>query len=235
MTGTDLNKLLQSVGGAGLIGLHLLLGPLLRGRRARWGATESEVGAALPGDEFVLAPKWGYTRAVTIQAPVERVWPWLVQIGQGRGGFYSYESLENLVGCDLHNTGQILPAFQTLQVGDGIRLHPQSPPLTVRLIEPGRYFVLHGDARLDGAGPAPDDFVSMTWGFYLEPTEDEATRFLTRGRYDYSRKNRWLYGPAIVEPIGFIMERKMMLETSRIVENAARIPNLGDDADEHCP
>ena len=72
----------------------------------------------MPGDELVAHPVLGYTRAITINAPADRVWPWLVQMGQGRGGLYSFDGLENLVGCDIHSTDRILPAAQQLAVGD---------------------------------------------------------------------------------------------------------------------
>jgi hypothetical protein len=91
---------LEGIEGAFLIGVHLVLGPLLRPRRIKWGATDDETRQTLPGDALVPQPKWSYTQANTIGASATEIWPWLVQIGQGRGGFYSYEWLENLVGCD---------------------------------------------------------------------------------------------------------------------------------------
>jgi hypothetical protein len=81
----------------------LILSPVLRPWYNSWGVTEEEAARSLPGDELVPDPRLGYTRAITIQAPPERVWPWLIQIGQGRGGLYSYDGLENLVGCDIHS------------------------------------------------------------------------------------------------------------------------------------
>ena len=89
------------VGGAEVLAA-VVTAPLLRRRYLRWGTVPSEFAAALPGDELVRVPQLGYTRAVTVDAPVADVWPWLVQIGQGRGGLYSFDGLENLIGCDIH-------------------------------------------------------------------------------------------------------------------------------------
>ena len=92
----------------------------------------------MPGDELVSRPMMGYTRAITIDAPPDDVWPWLVQIGQGRGGLYSFDGLENLVGCDIHSADRILPDFQRLEVGDLIRLGPPGYPcFRVAQVEPG--------------------------------------------------------------------------------------------------
>ena len=98
--------------GAVQVGSTLILSPVLRPWYNRWGATEADVARSLPGDELVPAPMLGYTRAITIQAPVEQVWPWLAQMGQGRGGLYSYDRLENLAGCKIHSVDHILPELQ---------------------------------------------------------------------------------------------------------------------------
>ena len=89
-----------------------------------WGATEEEAQKPLPGDEFVPDPAYMTTRAITIEAPPEDVWPWLVQVGQDRGGFYSYEWLENIFGLDIHNADEIISEWQNLEVGDIVRLGP---------------------------------------------------------------------------------------------------------------
>lgn len=88
-----MRKRIDAVVGSVLTAMHLALGPLLHRWRTKWGATDDEAAASLPGDELVRSPTWKYTHAITSVAPRAAVWPWLVQIGQGRGGFYSYESL----------------------------------------------------------------------------------------------------------------------------------------------
>ena len=84
---------------------------------ARWGATDQESDGSLPGDDLIANPDLIATRAITIAPRAERVWPWVVQLGQGRGGFYSYDWLENLVGCDIHSADRIVPQWQAVTVG----------------------------------------------------------------------------------------------------------------------
>lgn len=87
-----------------------------------WGADPDEVTATLPGDELIEVTTPRTTRAVMIEAPAEAVWPWLVQIGEDRGGFYSYSLLERAVGADIHNADAVHPEWQGLQVGDTVWL-----------------------------------------------------------------------------------------------------------------
>jgi hypothetical protein len=121
----------------------------------RWGATDAEGEGVLPGDELVPEPKHHDTHAITIHAPIAQVWPWLVQVGQGKGGFYSYAWLENLAGCHLHNADTIVPEYQTLKAGDTVRLHPSAPPLTAVIVEPHRSIVLAGGGDKAATPPQP--------------------------------------------------------------------------------
>ncbi len=218
---------LESIAGAARIA-GALVTPMLRARRARWGATDAELARAYPGDEWVPHPQWGWTHAVTIHAPAAEVWPWVVQIGQGRGGFYSYEGLENLVGCNIHNADRILPEFQDLAVGDGIRLHPQTPPLPVALVEPGRALVVHALSDTSSGRPfeltegMPAAYSNMLWTFFLDEQDDGTTRLISRTRYDYSPSfaNKLMYGPALLEPISHVMDCKMLLGIKERVEAA---------------
>lgn len=95
------------------------------GSTRRLGATREEAARALPGDKLLDRADLQADRAVTIAAPPERVWPWIAQLGQDKGGFYSFAWLENLVGCDIHNADRIVPAWQNPQVGDPFPLHPE--------------------------------------------------------------------------------------------------------------
>ena len=104
--------------------MALLTAPAARRWYNRWGAAPAEVAGAMPGDQLVPAPKLACTRAVTIGAPPQEVWAWLVQIGRGRGGFYSFDALENLLRCDIRSADQILPDLQELHVGDLVLLVP---------------------------------------------------------------------------------------------------------------
>jgi len=225
---TAFREVAEGTEGAFLIGANLALWPLLRAWRLRWGATDDEIQRTLPGDELVPNPQWSYTQAITIRVPPAEVWPWLAQMGQGRGGFYSYEWLENLVGCDIHNADRIIPEFQNLQVGDGVRLAPQMPGIPVAIIEPGRVIVLRGDTRI-GSVPVPTinasgDYFASTWGFYLDERDDGTTRLIARFRSDYNDtwKNRLMYGTIFVEPISCVMQRKMLLGIQQRAEIALR-------------
>jgi len=195
---------LSSLDGAVRIAGALLARPL-RKQRTTWGATPAEVAATYPGDELVPQPKWGYTHAVDVAAPPEQIWPWLVQLGQGRGGFYSYEGLENLVGCKIRNTTQILPEYGSLMVGDEVKLHAKAPGLRVAVAEPGKALALFG-----GTDQSPE---KSLWAFHIADSGDGHSRLIERGRYAYGSKlgGRISFGPTLLEPISFVMSRKMLL------------------------
>ena len=176
----------------------------LRGRYLRWGATDEEAYMALAGDELLPDADLTATRAVTVRAAAAGVWPWIAQLGQGRGGFYSYDFLENLVGCDIHSADRIVPEWQAINVGDQVNLHPEVG-LLVALVDPERVLVLRGGVPMGRTQP-PYDF---TWAFILRPGPAGATRLLVRERYSYSR--RW--APLLVEPvelISFVMSQRML-------------------------
>ena len=126
---------------------------LARSRQLRWGATGEELAASLPGDDLIPNPCLTATRAISIPTPPARVWPWIVQLGQDRGGFYSYDFLENLAGCDIHSAVSIVPEWQDLEVGDAVRLHP-TLGLEVAIIDAPRSLVLMGRRRR-GTGRCP--------------------------------------------------------------------------------
>jgi hypothetical protein len=140
------------------VGAAVLAGCLLAARRwqLRWGTTSQEAGGPLPGDELIADPDLSATRAVTIGVPAGQVWPWIAQLGQGRGGFYSYDFLENLAGCHIHSADRIVPEWQELGAGDQVRLAPQVA-LTVAVLDRGRSLVLRGGVPM-GNTPPPYDF-----------------------------------------------------------------------------
>lgn len=177
---------------------------LARPWHLHWGATDEERGTALPGDDLIPEPDMEATRAVSIRARGGDVWPWVAQLGQGRGGFYSYESLENLLGCDIHNADCIVPEWQTIAVGDEVRLHPEGG-LTVAAVMPGEALVLRGGVPMRDV-EAPYDF---TWAFVIRKQPDETTRLVVRERCAFLRK----WAPLLVEPVdlvSFVMTQKMM-------------------------
>lgn len=201
--------------GALQVGGTLILSPVLRRWYNRWGAQAEERQRPLPGDELVPAPMLGYTRAITIHAPPALVWPWLVQMGQGRGGLYSYDGLENLVGCDIHSADRILPEYQQLKPGELIRLGPQGYPcFSAVSVEPGRALVLISADPQTGQPVAYTEkggkgYSIATWQFFLEAPGGDATRLLVRQRLAYSPGLAWLW--RLTEPVVFVMERKMLL------------------------
>ncbi len=201
--------------GAVQVGGALILSPVLRSWYNRWGTASEEVNQPLPGDELVPAPMLGYTRAITIQAPAVRVWKWLVQIGQGRGGLYSYDGLENLAGCKIHSTNQIIPELQDAQVGELIRLGPQGYPcFAVAAVDPARALVLvsanpQTGQPVEHTSQAAKGYSIATWQFILKALDENTTRLLVRQRLSYSPDLAWVW--RLTEPVGFVMERKMML------------------------
>ncbi len=209
--------LLAALEGAALIVWHLIATPFIGRRRLRWGTQGSEGKDRLPGDEFVPTPKWSYTLGMAIDAPPEAVWPWIAQIGQGRGGFYTYETLENMAGCKITNTTEILPDHQHPVVGDEIYLHPTAPPMRIEVVDPPHALVLFGSPADIGA---EDSWGISTWQFVVTARSDGGSRFLTRGRSDYTPgwKTRLAFGRFPIEVITFVMSRKMMLEIKRLAE-----------------
>lgn len=187
----------------------------LVGRRwqLRWGADDREVSARLPGDDLVADPDLTATRAITIAAHPGEVWPWVAQLGQQRGGFTSYDALENLVGCQIHSADQIVPGWQDVAVGDLVHLAPDVA-LTVASVEPPHALVLSG-AVPTGASAPPYDF---SWAFVLDE-RGSSTRLIVRERYGYTQ--RW--APLMVEPvaaISFVMTQRMLRGIRDRVERA---------------
>jgi hypothetical protein len=208
---------LAALEGAVLILWHLVATPFVRRGRLRWGTVGTEASDPLPGDDLVPEPKWSYTLGVGVDATPYAVWPWLAQIGQGRGGFYTYQTLENAFGCEIANLTEILPEHQHLEVGDDVYLHPTAPPLRVEIVEPPHTLVLFGSPAEVGA---EERWGRSTWQFVVTPGPDGGSRLLTRGRYDHSSdwRSRLTFGCFPLEVIGFVMGRKMMLEIKRLAE-----------------
>jgi hypothetical protein len=195
----------RAAAGAAVIGTAVA-GYILLVRRwqLRWGATDEECDAILAGNDLIPNPDLTATRAITVHAPAEQVWPWVAQLGQGRGGFYSYDALENLVGCHIHSADRIVPEWQDVKVGDQVKLHPEVG-LEVAVVEPGRALVLRGGVPM-GAVPPPYDF---TWAFVLREQPDGTTRLLVRERYAYTQPGvGFLVEPVAV--VAFVMSQRML-------------------------
>ncbi|MET3951648.1 SRPBCC family protein [Arthrobacter sp. UYEF36] len=199
----------------------------VRPRLLHWGATAQETAAPLPGDELVRTPRMQSTRAVTINAPSASVWPWLVQLGAGRGGMYSYDLLENAAGLGMHSADRILPEYQQLDVGDVLPLGPDVG-IPVRRVEAGSVLGLGGtmDPRTGrirpSGGAAAGPRVELGWTFVLQPVTEHSTRLLSRTRYDYSPLPVGLILRPVLEPLQFIMERRMLLGIKSRAESRGR-------------
>ena len=161
------------------IAFTLPAAPILRQRYNQWGAAPDEIAAEYPGDRFAPQPVLAYTRAITIAAPPASVWPWVNQIGQGRGGLYSYDRIENIIRCDIHSADRILTDLPPFQKGDKMRLGPEGYPFFyVLAIEPQKYLLLGNGSELktsddartaDLNTPPPAGGDHNTWLFYLKP------------------------------------------------------------------
>lgn len=160
----------------GATGLALASWLVVRPHALNWGATPRERARALPGDAIVPNPDAISTMAIDIEAPPQAVWPWLVQLGQARGGFYSFTWAENLVGLAITNADRIHPEWQDLDVGDIVRLGTAErfpdAVLEVTAIEPERSLVLRTPT-------APPWWV---WAFCIEPVDGQTSRLLVRSR-----------------------------------------------------
>jgi hypothetical protein len=214
-----------------LLAAPVLYFAAIRPRLLGWGASRQERRQPLPGDDLVAA-RWQTTRGITISAPADQVWPWLVQMGYGRGGWYSYDWLERRVGAgDFAGGGsarRVLPELQQLALGDTVALSPAGG-LTVEVLDPARALVLHYRMNLLTAAPARDGdraVLDWTWAFALTPVNEASCRLLARVRADYRPPWLRLLMPFLLEPVHFIMERKML----RTIERQARPATEGASA-----
>lgn len=193
----------------------------------RWGATDEEVAMKLPGDEFVPQPRRMATRAVTIDAPPEKVWPWIIQMGYKRAGWYTYDWFYKLTKSadfvDGHSANRIIPELQDVKVGDVIMINSavgytimdmESPKYLVELAridtKTGKFFELKD---------TPDDYMNGTWVYYLKPLEGGKTRLIVRAYSDFKGTIGTVSSVGPMDFAAFIMFRKMMLGVKKRAEN----------------
>ena len=161
-----------------------------------WGATAEEAAARLPGDELLEDVDGCATRAITIDAPASAVWPWLAQMGPApRGGAYTYDWIENLLGLNMHSVDRVLPEFQDPQVGEGFGFGENR--MRYERVEPRHVLALRSD---DG---------NWVWSFVLHETDGERTRLISRNRFRLPRLRDRL-GMIPMEPASLVMERRML-------------------------
>ncbi|MEU4813717.1 SRPBCC family protein [Nocardia fluminea] len=180
-------------------GLGLGYAVVLRPRFATWGATRDEAERTMPGDELLPNPEIRTTRAITVAADPAAIWPWLVQIGPGRGGAYTYDWIENLLGLDMHSADEILPEFQHPALGDAIALGTTGPRMRIEVLEADRSLVFGAE---DG---------NWVWSFNLYP-EPAGTRLISRNLISLTgaSPSSRLFTRLVAEPGSLIMERKML-------------------------
>ncbi len=189
--------------GAGLISILFV-----RRWLVRWGASDLEARWPLPGDELLPHPKINATHAVTVNAAPGKVWPWLVQMGQGRGGFYTYELVENLIGADMSGSPRVRPEWQALKVGDSVSAAPNDGNFRVAILNPNLDLVLSGRSPAGNAGGS----IAGVWGWHLAAIDANTTRLIERCRCNWSAGPlAWLFMRLFVEPAAFMIERKNLL------------------------
>jgi hypothetical protein len=182
----------------------------------RWGATDEELIEFLPGDEVKPDAGVQVTHAVTIDATPATVWKWLVQIGQDRGGFYSYDWIENLFGLQVRNAEEIKPDWQTLHVGDWVR-SAHVDWLGGRFKNKAGWFVVRMEEN--HALVLRDEIEHGSWAFILRPVGDTKTRLIIRARSNKPENAAMkIFHYGFFEPAHFIMERKMLLTLKKRAE-----------------
>jgi hypothetical protein len=175
-----------------------------------WGARDDEVAANLPGDELLADAGLVTTRAVTVNASPEEIWPWLAQMGSGRGGAYTYDWIENLLGLNMHSASEILPEYQDIKVGDELPLGEGGKVMRVEVLDPPHALTFRTTDQ------------NWVWNFALLP-DGESTRLISRNRIAtkaLAPASRLVY-LLFMEPGSLVMERKMLLGIKQRAERLA--------------
>ena len=187
--------------------LAALYAGLLRRRILTWGATDAEARSRLPGDELLEEADGVATRAISVEAPASAVWPWLAQIGPSpRGGAYTYDWIENLLGLDMHSADRVLPEFQHPEVGDTLGYGANR--MRAEVVEPEHALAWRSE---DG---------NWVWSFVLQE-RDGHTRLISRNRFRLPTPASRV-GMLPMEPASLVMERKMLLGIKQRAERLAR-------------
>jgi hypothetical protein len=194
-----------------------------------WGASPSEISAQRPAADHVPLTRDATVRAVTIRAPAQAVWPWLAQIGQDRGGFYSYEVLEDLAGCQMPRAQRIHPELQQWRAGDRLWMYPPGKlngvggaPIVAYVPEREIVFAVR---QIGTSVSLPED---GRWGFSLEPIDATSSRLIAWGRAPGEKR----FVPAaftrfFFEPAHYVMERRMLLNLKGLAEG--RLPSRHEE------
>lgn len=188
----------------------------------QWGATDGEATGSLPGDDLVAEPAVQTTRVISIAAPAEAVWPWIVQLGADRGGFYSYDWLENLFGLGIHSADRIVEEWQTRRVGDLVPGDAKGRSgWYVMEVRPDDALVLKaGDAKLGRpVGRHEGIGWEFLWTFAVREEATGTTRLVVRERVGFANNRvRLLLAP--LGPVSFVMTRRMLAGVKSRAESA---------------
>jgi len=199
--------LLLAVPVAAAAGWTAVVRPWLR----RWGATDEEIARPMPGDELIPKPRYRTTRAITIRARPDEIWPWLAQLGSGRGGLYSIDVLDQLLGViEAPSAERVLPEWQDLRPGDVIPIGG-TEGWPVHAVERERSLVL----RIEQG----EALVTQAWGLY--PEDGETTRLVLRVRGAAAPAMRSAALVAVIEPQELVMVRAQLLGIRRRAEALA--------------
>lgn len=198
--------------GAGAVVYAVLREPMLG-----WGATSGEQARAMPGDDLVPHADLVATRAITIAATPVQVWPWLVQVGIGRAGGYTYDWLERLAGLDVTSADRIIEELQHLVVGDVIPVDNDGTGLRVMLINPPHVLATRNDEG------------TWSWTWTLAPVLDQ-TRLVSRTRMVFTSLANRVSTQVLMVPASLVMERKMLLGLRERAERHARQAERGVSA-----
>ncbi|MBF6468536.1 SRPBCC family protein [Nocardia beijingensis] len=200
-------RMLAATGGSAV---GRLPGERLRTKWLTWGASGEEIARVVPGDDLLIDADIVSTRAITICASADAIWPWLVQLGPGRGGAYTYDWIENLLGLDMHSADTILPQFQNLAVGDSFPLGKSGPRMRVAILD-GEHSIVF--ASEDGR---------WVWAFGLYPL-GAATRLVSRNRIALTGASAFAraFTTFVMVPGSLVMERKMLRGIKQRAERLA--------------
>lgn len=204
----------------GLLGAYALV---VRPRMLRWGATNEEIDHAYPGAELIPEGQRSATMAVTIEAPPARVWPWLVQMGTDRGGWYSWDRLDN---WGRSSTDRIHPEWQQISVGDRFAGTPDgSQSWEVAALDPKRFLALRMSLDLRGhpfdpqATRRPRSYTDSLWGFLLDELPGDRTRLVVSGYWTLRpRRLQPIISFLFMEPAHWIMQTRQFANLRRRAE-----------------
>ena len=210
--------ILEGLEGLLLTIVCILLWPILRYSLRNIGATKEERERDWPGDALLDRIDRSSTRAIEINAGAESIWPWIVQIGREKAGFYSYEVLENLAGLDIKNRESIVPEFQNLSEGELIQFHPNGQGLYVDTIKPDEFLLFRSwkdETEIEELRPVSKN----TWCFYIVKLSERKSKLIIRSSEETLRPDflHVISTLIIMDPIDFVMEYKMLRTIKRLV------------------